>query len=330
MKNRHVPLPLRAALLAALMTRPAAAQGLVKQCDKAMADAEAMAQQVASCSDFLQTSITGLKAKAKVLALSGAKEMAQAQISERERSQQMAKIQAEMKATKEAQIRAALALKAKGEREKQAALELKASGEKAKQAALELKAKGERERLAALALKAKGEKEMREELENRDVEPVPVGRVPAKGDTAPFNPADGVKPDAGAAAGPQPVIEPVPAVPVAVSTVPAPIPSTAQPTPAPAPPDKLVAPKFPTTIKGFTCEDPIGSGPNVRAIDAILDAAKTCLADAEDPSRVDPAEAQAVDARAEKLARLNIRVHAYLMGTPPPRKAAPAGPAKKP
>lgn len=67
--NRYAFSLLCAAVLAVLGVRPAAAQALLQQCDKAMAEADSMAQQVGACASALEDARKAVKAAALEAAL---------------------------------------------------------------------------------------------------------------------------------------------------------------------------------------------------------------------------------------------------------------------
>lgn len=80
--------------------------------------------------------------------------------------------------------------------------------------------------------------------------------------------------------------------------------------------------KFVSTIRGFTCEAPLGSAANRQAASAVLASARTCYSDVELAlSQADPAVSRELDAQEEKLIRLGLRLDKLLES---------AGPAKAP
>ncbi len=96
------------------------------------------------------------------------------------------------------------------------------------------------------------------------------------------------------------------------------------PLPAPKTDPKPVAAQIATTLKGFVCEEPIGSVANRKLVTAALNAASTCLADIElAMARTDLATVRGIDAQQEKIARLSVRLNALLEGSgarKPPEK----------
>lgn len=79
-------------------------------------------------------------------------------------------------------------------------------------------------------------------------------------------------------------------------------------------------------FQGFVCAVPLQSAENRRAVGAVLAGARTCLKDVESAlTQVDVETAKAIDARSEKLARLEVE----LTPTFEPAKA-PKAPAKAP
>ncbi len=67
--------------------------------------------------------------------------------------------------------------------------------------------------------------------------------------------------------------------------------------------------KIAVTIPGFTCEYPVGTEANRKVPAAAINSAHSCLADIELAlSKIDIETAKGIDAREEKLARLNLRV----------------------
>lgn len=74
---------------------------------------------------------------------------------------------------------------------------------------------------------------------------------------------------------------------------------------------------------GFVCEPPLHSEENRKAISGVFSAAQLCLKDVETAmSEVDLATAKAIDARSERLARLQVQIDATFepSGAPPARK----------
>lgn len=98
--------------------------------------------------------------------------------------------------------------------------------------------------------------------------------------------------------------------------------------------DKSAAPaapaagaKFATTIRGFSCEAPLGSAANRQAASAVLSAAQLCYSDVELAlTRTDAAVLQAIDAAEEKIIRLGLRLNATFDGA----TASARAPAEKP
>lgn len=90
-------------------------------------------------------------------------------------------------------------------------------------------------------------------------------------------------------------------------------------------------------FKGFVCQEPIGSVENRKAIAATMNAAHVCLADIDSALATPSTEtSEAIDAREERLARLNYKM-AGLFGDvkaaapatkAPARRPAPAKPAQ--
>lgn len=104
-------------------------------------------------------------------------------------------------------------------------------------------------------------------------------------------------------------------------------PAAPAPALAPASPPATAAVKFATTIRGFTCEEPLNSPANHQATAAVLASARTCYGDVELAlSKVDAAVAQALDAREEKLIRLGLLLDKHFEGAV--RAKAPAPSAK--
>jgi len=82
------------------------------------------------------------------------------------------------------------------------------------------------------------------------------------------------------------------------------------------------APKVAADFNGFTCAEPLHSAANRKAVTDALSAAQLCLGDTETVVPLArPAVAEALDARAEKLARLRLALRSFFAG-PPAKKAA--------
>ncbi len=72
---------------------------------------------------------------------------------------------------------------------------------------------------------------------------------------------------------------------------------------------KAGAPKVPAAFKGFVCGEVMATADNRRAVTAAIDAARLCLKDVEAALQNPPQEVvSGIDARAEKLVRMSIRV----------------------
>lgn len=83
--------------------------------------------------------------------------------------------------------------------------------------------------------------------------------------------------------------------------------------------------KFLTTIKGFSCEAPLGSPANRQAASAVLAAARLCYSDVELAlSRVEPAVMKELETQEEKLIRLGLRLDSYFEGGASSKNRAPA------
>lgn len=96
---------------------------------------------------------------------------------------------------------------------------------------------------------------------------------------------------------------------------------------APAPAPAAAAAKFPTTIRGFSCEAPLNVPANRQAASAVLASARTCYADVELAlSKIDPAVSRALDEREEKLIRLGLQLDKAFDAAGPGK--GPATPAK--
>lgn len=93
----------------------------------------------------------------------------------------------------------------------------------------------------------------------------------------------------------------------------------------PAPSAGKELPKFQTTIKGFSCEAPLGSPANRQAASAVLAAARLCYSDVELAlSRVEPAVMKELETQEEKLIRLGLRLDSYFEGGASSKNRAPA------
>lgn len=84
------------------------------------------------------------------------------------------------------------------------------------------------------------------------------------------------------------------------------------------------APKLEAGHKGFSCVEPLHSAANRKALTDALTAVELCLRDTETVVPLaGAAVAQALDDRAERLARLRLQLKAYFAG-PPVKKTEPA------
>ncbi|MCM2304497.1 MAG: hypothetical protein NDJ72_07320 [Elusimicrobia bacterium] len=93
----------------------------------------------------------------------------------------------------------------------------------------------------------------------------------------------------------------------------------------PAPAAGQAPAKFATSIKGFSCEAPLGSPANRQAASALIAAARTCYSDVELAlSQIEPAVMQALDAQEEKVIRLGLRLDAHFSGAGAAKAGAPA------
>jgi len=83
----------------------------------------------------------------------------------------------------------------------------------------------------------------------------------------------------------------------------------------PVPAAGALAAKGPLSLKGFICEEPLGSPANRKAANDAVGAARGCLAAAQlSLPRMDRATALDLDAREEKLARWTLRLNAIFDG----------------
>lgn len=83
--------------------------------------------------------------------------------------------------------------------------------------------------------------------------------------------------------------------------------------------------KLQTTIKGFSCEAPLGSPANRQAAAAVLAAARLCYSDVELAlSRIEPAVMKELDSQEEKLIRLGLRLESYFEGGASSKTRAPS------
>lgn len=94
---------------------------------------------------------------------------------------------------------------------------------------------------------------------------------------------------------------------------------------APALPPATAAVKFVTTIRGFSCEEPLNSPANQQAAAAVLASARTCYGDVELAlSKVDAEVARELDAREEKLIRLGLLLDKHFEGAVRVKASAPS------
>lgn len=83
--------------------------------------------------------------------------------------------------------------------------------------------------------------------------------------------------------------------------------------------------KFAASIKGFSCEAPLGSPANRQAVSALIAAARLCYSDVELAlSQAEPAVMRELDAQEEKIIRLGLRLDAYFAGAGSAKAGAPA------
>jgi hypothetical protein len=93
----------------------------------------------------------------------------------------------------------------------------------------------------------------------------------------------------------------------------------------PAPSAGQAQAKFPTTIKGFSCEAPLGSASNRQAAGTVLAAARLCYSDVELAlSKIEPAVMKELDSQEEKIIRLGLLLDSYFEGRASSKTRAPS------